>query len=133
MKASTLFSIVTMLGLVGCVSVPSGTLQLAPGIAADMKSQREGNLTSLSRGRPVYIEAFAYPQMLETGDILAGGQILLNLGREELSLDQIVGSQVEPAAETPAPAEKMASTKKAKKAKKNKRVTAAEQAAVPST
>jgi hypothetical protein len=77
--------------LAGCATLPSGELQLGPKIASDIKDQQAGGLASLSRGRPLYLEAYAYPQMLETGDIWAGGPLLVNLGREELSLDQVVG------------------------------------------
>ena len=107
--------------MAGCVSIPTGELQIGPKIAADMKSQNQAGTQSLSRGRPVYLEAQAYPQMLETGDIWAGGQILVYLGREELSLDQVVGdlgSKGE--AEAPAPAaEVKASAKKVKMSKKS--------------
>jgi hypothetical protein len=103
---------------VGCASIPKGELQLGPKIAADMKDQQSGGLLSLSRGRPVYLEAYAYPQILETGDIWAGGPILVNLGREELPLDVLVGDLVKPdepaTPATPAAEEKVASRKKTK-------------------
>lgn len=104
---------------VGCASIPKGELQLGPKIAADMKEQQAGGLSSLSRGRPVYLEAYAYPQILETGDIWAGGPILVNLGREELPLDVLVGDLVKPDDKTAAPVapaaeEKVASRKKTK-------------------
>lgn len=105
----------------GCATIPEGELQLGPKIAEDMKNQGAGGAAGLSRGRPVYLESYAYPQMLETGDIWAGGPILVYLGREELSLDQVVGDlgrgSTTPAQE-PAPASGKTVEKKPKKNKK---------------
>jgi hypothetical protein len=75
--------------LPGCATIPEGELQLGPKIARDMKDRR-GGAPSPAEGRPLYAEVFAYPQMLLTGDILAGGTLLLCIGREDLSLEEIV-------------------------------------------
>jgi hypothetical protein len=104
----------------GCASIPTGELQLGPQIAADMKSQTQAGTQSLSRGRPVYLESYAYPQMLESGDIWAGGQVLVYLGREELSLDQVVGDLSHKVDAEPAPAA-ASDSKVVKKAKSNKK------------
>jgi hypothetical protein len=105
----------------GCATIPEGELQLGPKIAEDMKNQGAGGAAGLSRGRPVYLESYAYPQMLETGDIWAGGPILVYLGREELSLDQVVGDlgrgSANPA-QAGAPAASKTVERKSKKSKK---------------
>jgi hypothetical protein len=106
----------------GCASIPTGELQLGPQIAADMKGQTQAGTQSLSRGRPVYLESYAYPQMLESGDIWAGGQVLVYLGREELSLDQVVGDLSHKADAEPAPAA-ASDSKVVKRAKSNKKST----------
>lgn len=107
--------------MAGCATLPAGELQLGPKIAADMKSQNQAGAQSLSRGRPVYLETYAYPQILESGDIWAGGQVLVYLGREELSLDQVVGDLGQPAdakvAASP-PEGKAAESKKSKPSKR---------------
>lgn len=105
--------------LYGCATIPEGELQLGPKIAEDMKNQSASGAAGLSRGRPVYLESYAYPQMLETGDIWAGGPILVYLGREELSLDQVVGDLGRGNA-TPAQAGAPSKTAE-KKPKKNKK------------
>ncbi len=79
----------------GCATIPNGELQLGPKIVRDMHESRV-TAKSLSKGRPIYIEARSYPQMLESGDIWAGGPVLLNLGREDLSLDALLPKAVEP-------------------------------------
>jgi hypothetical protein len=73
----------------GCVTLPEGELQLGPKIVRDMKASRSG-VQALNKGRPIYIEAYSYPQMLESGDIWTGGPLLINLGREDISLDDLI-------------------------------------------
>jgi hypothetical protein len=73
----------------GCATIPEGDLQLGPKIVRDMKASRT-TAQALNKGRPIYIEAYSYPQMLETGDIWAGGPLLINLGREDISLDVLI-------------------------------------------
>jgi len=76
----------------GCATIPDGELQLGPKIIKDMKESRVGTV-SLSKGRPLYIEARSYPQLLESGDIWAGGPVMVNIGREDLSFDAILDGQ----------------------------------------
>lgn len=76
----------------GCATIPDGELQLGPKIIKDMKESRVGT-ASLSKGRPLYIEARSYPQLLESGDIWAGGPVMVNIGREDLSFDAILDGQ----------------------------------------
>jgi hypothetical protein len=73
----------------GCATIPEGELQLGPKIVRDMKASRTST-KALNKGRPIYAEAYTYPQMLETGDIWAGGPLLINLGREDISLDTLI-------------------------------------------
>lgn len=79
-------------GTYGCATIPDGELQLGPKIVRDMRESRTST-QALNKGRPIYIEARSYPQILESGDIWAGGPVLLNLGREDLSLDSLVNPE----------------------------------------
>jgi hypothetical protein len=76
----------------GCATVPNGELQLGPKIVQDMQESRMST-KAINKGRPVYIEARSYPQVLESGDIWLGGPFMLNLGREDLSLDALVNPE----------------------------------------
>ena len=76
----------------GCATVPNGELQLGPKIVRDMQESRVGT-KAINKGRPVYIEARSYPQVLESGDIWLGGPVMLNSGREDLSLDALVNPE----------------------------------------
>lgn len=79
----------------GCATIPEGQLQLGPHIVRDMHESRVGT-QALNKGRPIYIEARSYPQMLDSGDIWAGGPVLLNLGREDLLLEAIMTPENQP-------------------------------------
>lgn len=50
----------------GCATIPDGELQLGPKIIKDMKESRVGT-ASLSKGRPLYIEARSYPNCWKVG------------------------------------------------------------------
>ncbi len=80
----------------GCATIPDGELQLGPKIVRDMKESRT-SAQALNKGRPIYIEAYSYPQMLESGDIWTGGPLLINLGREDISLDSLITPTMQPA------------------------------------
>jgi len=78
----------------GCTSKPAGDLQIGPQISAhknqnDNRDMSDSKNSSL-QGRVVYIEIYAYPQLLEGGDIFSGGPFLLALEREKISIDSIV-------------------------------------------
>lgn len=79
----------------GCATIPEGELQLGPKIVRDMKDSRS-SAQALNKGRPIYIEAYSYPQMLESGDIWTGGPLLINLGREDISLDALIAPVMKP-------------------------------------
>ncbi len=80
----------------GCATIPDGELQLGPKIVRDMKESRT-SAQALNKGRPIYIEVYSYPQMLESGDIWTGGPLLINLGREDISLDSLITPPMQPA------------------------------------
>jgi len=44
----------------------------------------------LNQGRPIYMTAHAYPQVMEGGDIWMGGTVKILVGREELSLESLI-------------------------------------------
>lgn len=72
----------------GCATIPEGELQLGPEIKKDMRVTH--NNTFLNKGRPIYVEAKSYPQILENGDIWAGGSLMMNIGREDVSFDEML-------------------------------------------
>jgi len=44
----------------------------------------------INAGRPIFIEAWSYPQIVDTGDIWGGGKIYINVGREEITLNDVL-------------------------------------------
>ena len=78
--------------LYGCVTLPDGDLQLAPRLVKDRRSQRETG-ESLKCGRPLFVEVQCYPRLATTGDLLGQGTILMNIGREVVSLDEVLDTK----------------------------------------
>ncbi len=75
--------------LSNCSSLPEGEGVLTKMVEED-QGKVEGQNEQVYRGRPIFVKVTAYPQMLAQGDIFAGGEILLSVGREELSLEEIL-------------------------------------------
>lgn len=91
-----LFSFIFM-SFIGCASVPSGDKVISSLVESDKSrlSRALKNDVDVSMGRSLFIKTFAYPQILEDGDLLKGAQILLNVGRENVDLNQILGEKHE--------------------------------------
>lgn len=49
--------------------------------------------TTIKQGRPIFIKAYAYPQVLSTGDIWGGGKVFVEVGREKVDLNKLVSEQ----------------------------------------
>lgn len=82
-------SVCLILVAVGCASSPEGTAELAKRVDGDLKTVKSPR-RNISDGRPMFAEVQSYPQILASGDIWMGGDILLNIGREEMNLSELV-------------------------------------------
>jgi hypothetical protein len=78
-----------MLVATGCASSPEGTAELAKRVDGDLKAVKTPR-RNISDGRPMFAEVQSYPQILPSGDIWMGGDILLNIGREEMNISELV-------------------------------------------
>jgi len=93
MKTNTiLFLLIAFLA--SCSSLPKGSNILGPMFekngALDLK---DGRSSDLNKGRPIYIKAVAYKHFLKSGDIRDDHFIYLNIGRENLSLKDLLGTE----------------------------------------
>ena len=74
-----------------CATSPKGENVLMNDVS---KSRGEREITnkdvSINKGRPIFIKAYAYPQVLETGDIWGGGNVFIEMGREKFDLNKII-------------------------------------------
>ncbi len=86
-RYSIIISVVSFY-LVSCATPPSGIKELAPMIEKD-RQNAEGVL-NVRQGRPLYVKAFAHPQILPSGDVWGGGPILLLIGRETVSFESML-------------------------------------------
>lgn len=86
----TVFLIAQTFLLPACTSKPNGELQIWPQMTSHSRTNENTNNESPLQGRLLYIEIYAYPQVLDGGDIFSGGPFLLALEREKVSLDSIV-------------------------------------------
>jgi hypothetical protein len=62
---------------------------LAKRVDGDLKAVKTPR-RNISDGRPMFAEVQSYPQILASGDIWMGGDILLNIGREEMNISELV-------------------------------------------
>lgn len=76
--------------LSACTSLPKGELQLRKMILDDHPRHFPERASYVQTGRPIYIESTSYPFMMPNGHISMSGKILVYLGREELSLKEIL-------------------------------------------
>jgi len=95
MNKKALAAIVAAMIVTSCVTVPDGELQMAPRMVEDFKGQRE-TPESLKWGRPMYVEVQAYPILAHSGDIVVRSTVLMNVGREVMSLEDLVDPSVKP-------------------------------------
>jgi len=84
-------SLVALALIAGCATSPKGQNVLMDDVD---KSGKEHALskgpTTIKQGRPIFIKAYAYPQVLSTGDIWGGGKVFVEVGREKVDLNKIV-------------------------------------------
>lgn len=89
MKAR-IIAFASLLTVVGCATPPKGQPTLAPMVSRDMTSQNVGGAAEVKKGRPIFVKAYAYPTVLPSGDVWAGGWILVNVGREDVALESLL-------------------------------------------
>ena len=82
--------IIMLLLIASCSSVPKGNPQLGKMIQRDKISNNSRSSQYLHQGRPVFIKATLWPQVLEGGDISQKSNILLMIGREKISVDEVL-------------------------------------------
>lgn len=83
-----LFTAITLL-LPHCATKPDGTRTLSPMIEADIKDQKTA-AQDVTQGRPIFIKTYAYPQILDSGDVWSGGWVQVFIGREQMSFDNFL-------------------------------------------
>ncbi len=76
----------------GCSSLPEGKKVLAPMFERDWRndSNRDSVSQDYYKGRPVYVKAAVYKHFQEGGDLIDDHTVHLNMGRENLSVVDLV-------------------------------------------
>lgn len=87
--------VLLLLFLVSCSSIPKGNRQLGKMIKEDKSTNYESTPEDIHQGRPVFIKATVWPQVLHGGDISSKGSILIMVGREKFSIETILKEQKE--------------------------------------
>lgn len=75
-----------------CASAPDGKNILKEMITHDKINTNRNNENSktITKGRPIFVRTYIYPQIIESGDYYAGGWVFLEIGREKLALDKLL-------------------------------------------
>ena len=81
-----LFLILLWLAASSCSSLPGGKKTLKPMFAGEAKP----NGNTYHQGRPIYVKAVIYKHFAEDGNIVDDHFIYLNMGRERLSLKELI-------------------------------------------
>lgn len=81
--------------LTSCAFLPSGKNILEESFIKDASTPvpEIKNHEFVSSGRPIYIEAIVYPQLIEGGHLSLGGKVGVYMGRESVALNQILDVQ----------------------------------------
>lgn len=82
-----------------CAILPDGTNVLEERIVKASKEINKSNFDKVEtteQGRPIYIEAVTYPQMIEGGHVMMKGQMALLVGREKISINNILNIETNP-------------------------------------
>jgi hypothetical protein len=75
--------------LEGCATSPEGKNILMDQIKNERHS-REKTSETIKQGRPIFVKAYSYPQLLNDGDIWGGGTVFVEVGREKLDINKVV-------------------------------------------
>jgi hypothetical protein len=76
--------------LTACTSLPKGEPQLKKLMLEDQPRDPQGKISYVHAGRPIYVESYSYPYLLSDGHISMEGKLLVYVGREELSLNELL-------------------------------------------
>ena len=89
--------IVLVFVLSSCASIPKGERALIEKVELDAKSQliKESQIPDIQLGRPKFVRAYAYPQLIDGEDLFEGGFVNLFVGRETLSLEDLLKEDAE--------------------------------------
>ncbi|MBL7663580.1 MAG: hypothetical protein JNM93_00490 [Bacteriovoracaceae bacterium] len=87
--------ILSLFVLSACTSLPKGDLQLKKMMLDDQPREPRGGISYVHAGRPLYVESTSYPYLLPDGHISMEGKLLVYVGREELSLNELLPTQKE--------------------------------------
>lgn len=81
--------------ITSCATSPKGENVLMDELNNNRSSKERAlskGPTTIKEGRPIFIKAYAYPQVLNTGDIWGGGNVFVEVGREKFDLNKIISS-----------------------------------------
>lgn len=70
--------------LCSCATSPVGSPEILNTLLEDQKRLADGKKMDISKGRPLFMKVQSYPQLLKTGDIWLGGDLLILVGQEQL-------------------------------------------------
>lgn len=76
--------------LSSCTSLPKGEPQLRKMMLDDRPRNVPERVSYVHSGRPLYIESTSYPFVMADGHISMNGKLLVYVGREELSLNELL-------------------------------------------
>jgi hypothetical protein len=85
--------IILILLTTSCASLDKGKPQLRNDVKKDYEDTFSSFLEkypNANQGRPIYIHGFSGSQFLQNGDVWLGGEISIYIGREKLSLDDVI-------------------------------------------
>jgi len=84
--------IIIFLALASCTTIPPGEKSLIQKVERDAKGQviKGSNIPDIQLGRPKFVRAYAYPQLIDGEDLFEGGFVNLYVGRETLSLEDLL-------------------------------------------
>lgn len=92
MKTNFTIFLFIILMISSCASPPKGRNVLEEKFKTDLSEnfqEKEGEEIQAS-GRPIYIEAITYPQLIEGGHISIEGKIGVYIGRESIKLNKLL-------------------------------------------
>lgn len=83
--------IILLVILASCSSLPKGELVNAETLEKDRREYTQVKKPiSLNKGKVIYIKIKTYPQLLANEHIFLGGEVMLNVGREDVTIKEIL-------------------------------------------
>ncbi|MBF0206351.1 MAG: hypothetical protein HQK53_05625 [Oligoflexia bacterium] len=85
------FWLTVLLIFSSCSTLPKGEKVLSSMVDEDKsKIVAPKNKDTNYKGRPLFIKAVSYPQLLPDGDIFGGGEMIFMVGREDVAVDELL-------------------------------------------